>query len=268
MKYAVVTTFHKAGYKLYGRRMIQTFLLNWPKEVDLYVYYQDVVVKESAPNLILHDLNSVKELTEFKNKWKDDPKANGWTKDSTRKHDDKKKKVGFRWDAIRFAHKVYSIFDCVRNCDADILLWMDADMVCHSPISLDFISRMAPSSIDIGYLGRVSKYSECGLYSLNLRNEETQKFLREFERVYNDAENGIFTMHEWHDSFVFDEVRSRFPNLKSYNWSSGIITGEGHPLINCEWGAYLDHLKGDRKSLGRSKDKDLKVIRTESYWNR
>ena len=168
MKYAVVTTFHKAGYDLYGKRMIQTFLLNWPKEVDLYVYYQDVTCDEFAPNLIYRDLNSVKELTEFKNKWRNDPKATGWTDDSTRRHDDKKKKVGFKWDAIRFAHKVYSIFDCVRNCDADILFWMDADMVCHSPISINFISRMAPSSIDIGYLGRRGKYSECGLYSLNL----------------------------------------------------------------------------------------------------
>jgi hypothetical protein len=37
-------------------------------------------------------------------------------------------------------------------------------------------------------------------------------------------------------------------------------------LINSEWGAWLDHLKGDRKDLGRSKREDLKVLRNESYW--
>jgi hypothetical protein len=42
--------------------------------------------------------------------------------------------------------------------------------------------------------------------------------------------------------------------------------GEGHPLINTEWGAYLDHLKGNRKDTGRSKIKDLVVNRTEGYW--
>ena len=162
---------------------------------------------------------------------------------------------------------MYSIFDCARNCDADILFWMDADMVCHSPIRIDFISKMASISIDIGYLGRKNKYTECGLYSLNLKSDAVQKFLKEFQRVYDDAENGIFTMREWHDSFVFDEVRARFPNLKSYNWSDGIINGEGHPLINCKWGAYLDHLKGDeRKKLGKSKTPDLKMNRTEDYW--
>jgi hypothetical protein len=42
--------------------------------------------------------------------------------------------------------------------------------------------------------------------------------------------------------------------------------GEGHPLINCEWGAYIDHLKGERKGLGKSKTSDLRVNRNESYW--
>jgi len=54
--------------------------------------------------------------------------------------------------------------------------------------------------------------------------------------------------------------------LREYNWSAGIISGEGHPLINSQWGAYLDHLKGDRKTMGRSKISDLKVKRTEAYW--
>ena len=47
----------------------------------------------------------------------------------------------------------------------------------------------------------------------------------------------------------------------------GMSNGEGHPLINSEWGAYLDHLKGSRKDSGRSKLTDLKVKRTEAYWN-
>jgi len=64
---------------------------------------------------------------------------------------------------------------------------------------------------------------------------------------------------------VFDAVRKQYP-LIELDWSSHLITGEGHPLINCEWGAYLDHLKGARKDLGRSKRVDLKVQRTEAYW--
>jgi hypothetical protein len=167
---------------------------------------------------------------------------------------------------VRFAHKVYAIFDCARKTDADILFWMDADTVCHSPITLEKVKSFVTDT-ELGFLGREGKYTECGLYSMNLRSALVQNFLREFQRMYDDADNGIFTLVEWHDSFVFDAVRTKFNNqLREYNWSAGIVKGEGHPLINSEWGAYLDHLKGDRKTMGRSNKDDLKIRRTEAYW--
>ncbi len=268
MKFAVVTTFHNDGYKKYGRRMIETFLKNWPKEVTLYVYAEDCLVTESAPNLIVKDLiESSPELKSFKTIWKDVPKANGDVANDPVRSKRKDAGKGFKWDAVRFAHKVYAMFDCARNTDADVLFWMDADTICHSPITFDQLKKFCPENVDLGYLGREGKYTECGLYSMNLRSQAVQNFLREFQRMYDDADNGIFTLAEWHDSFVFDAVRIKFRNqLREYNWSAGIVSGEGHPLINSPWGAYLDHLKGDRKDLGRSKDRDLKIKRTEAYW--
>ena len=32
------------------------------------------------------------------------------------------------------------------------------------------------------------------------------QFLKEFERFYVDANNGIFELDEWHDSFVFGHI--------------------------------------------------------------
>lgn len=266
-KFAVCTTFNTEGYQRYGKRMISTFLQNWPKNITLYVYHQDVVPEEKSENLVLRDLNnSCPSLLAFKEKWKNDPKANGFTNDSTKRHNDKVEKIGFKWDAIRFSHKVYSVFHCAKNCDADVLIWMDADTVCHSPITFEFIERMIPETIDLGFLGRDNKYSECGLYSMNLKSVLIQHFLEQFQWNYDHAEDGIFQMKEWHDSFVFDQIRKQIRNLKQYNWSQGLIRGEGHPLINCEWGAYLDHLKGDRKLFGKSKKTDLRTQRTEDYW--
>ena len=95
-----------------------------------------------------------------------------------------------------------------------------------------------------------------------------------FFRVKN-YDNIIFNLEEWHDSFVFDAVRVKFPQMRQLDWAAhlynlkphpGSSTGEGHPLINSDWGAWLDHLKGGRKKLGRSKREDLKVIRKEPYW--
>jgi len=137
--------------------------------------------------------------------------------------------------------------------------------VCHSPITQIDLARLCPDTMDLCFLGRRGKFSECGLYAMNLRSQRTRDFLAQFQRYYDQAEQGIFTLAEWHDSFVFDAVRKHHP-LVELDWSSHLITGEGHPLINSHWGAYLDHLKGKRKTTGRSPATDLKVQRTEAYW--
>lgn len=270
-KISVVTTFHAAGYQQYGSRMIDTFLKNWPKSVDLYVYAENCSVTQSAPNLFVLDLEAtVPALTEFKRKWSNDPRATGQLAQGPADRKGKQPGIGFKWNAVRFSHKVYAVCDLARRLQSGIEVWMDADTVCHSPITAERLDQLIPASVDIAFLGRKNKYTECGLYALNLDSSATCEFIELFQGVYDYAEHGIFTMSEWHDSWVFDQVRkevaAKYPNWQQLDWSAGLITGEGHPLINSEWGAYLDHLKGDRKQSGHSLPKDLKIKRNESYW--
>jgi len=276
MKIAVVTTFHEKGLQEYGQRMIDTFCTNWPTEVKLHIYPEmcNPAIKDHS-HVTLKRLEEIPELITFKEKWKNVPKANGDVSADPVRSRRKDSGKGFKWHAVRFAHKVYAIFDCARETNADFLVWMDADTICHSPISMQDLYRMIPADSELCYLGRKGKYSECGLYTMNLRSQNVQNFLKEFQRVYDDAENGIFLLEEWHDSFVFDAVRRKFPQMLQLDWaahlhdirpSAGSSTGEGHPLINSDWGAWLDHLKGGRKKLGRSKREDLKVPRPEAYW--
>ena len=274
-KFSVVTTFNADGYNRYGQRMIETFLQNWPQEVELIVYTEDCTVRESAPNLVLRDLAILSDLNVFKQKWQNVPKANGNISSDPVRSLRKDAGKGFKWNAIKFAHKTYSIFHCAQTVNTDILIWMDADTVCHSKITLKDLDRLCQSQYELCFLGRRKKFSECGLYSMQLGTKGIKRFLREFQRMYDDAENGIFLLDEWHDSFVFDAVRKNIPGLIEFNWAAKLgdlrpsklnSPGEGHPLINSDWGAYLDHLKGARKDLKRSKREDLKVIRTEAYW--
>jgi len=259
MKYTVVTTFNADGYNTYGRRMIQTFLKTWPQDIQLKVYAEGCHVAETAPNLEVLNLEVASpELVAFKNKWRNVPKANGDIGPGS-------ERKAYKWQAVRFSHKVYAIFHAARTCGTEWLIWMDADMVCHTPITVQRIAEFFPDAKQLCYAGRSNKFTECGLYGMHLNQESVQKFLTEFQRMYDDAENGIFTLPEWHDSYVFDQVKAR-SGLTELNWSAGLINGEGHPLINCEWGAYIDHLKGKRKGDGRSKLKDLVVRRTEQYW--
>lgn len=267
-KFAVVTTFNDKGLQTYAQRMIDGFCQNWPKEITLHLYPENTNprVPDHSQIELIDMATGVPDLMAFKSKWKDVPMANGDISGVPRLASRKDSHKPFKWDAVRFSHKVYSIFHCAKNCNADVLIWMDADMVCHSPVTMEKINEMIPEGIDLCYLGRKGKFSECGLYSMNLRSPMIKTFLQEFQHMYDNAERGIFYLDEWHDSFVFDAVRQKMPFLQQLDWSNGVITGEGHPLINTQWGAYLDHLKGDRKTQGRSSLKDLKVKRSESYW--
>ena len=138
--FSVVTTFNQNGYATYASRMIDTFLENWPKEIHLWVYAEDCVVHQQDERLHVIEFNSsVPELVAFKKLWGDDPKARGLVALGPPNKKGKSPGIGFRWDAIRFSHKVYAVCDHARQRQADVMFWMDADMVCHSPILIDFI---------------------------------------------------------------------------------------------------------------------------------
>jgi hypothetical protein len=266
MKYTVCTTFNADGYNTYGSRMIDTFLQSWPQNVQLKVYAEGCSVTQTAPNLEVLDLETASpELVTFKNTWRYVPKANGDVGADPVRSRRKDAVKGFKWNAVRFAHKVYAIFHCAKNTTGDWLIWMDADMICHSPMTVERLSKFFPDTTDLCFAGRSRKFTECGLYGMHVTEPAVKTWLLDFQHMYDHAESGIFTLEEWHDSYVFDAVRRRH-SLRELNWTAHLQMGEGHPLINCEWGAYIDHLKGERKVLGRSRTSDLRVTRDESYW--
>ena len=92
--------------------------------------------------------------------------------------------------------------------------------------------------------------------------------------MYEEAENGIFTLEEWHDSFVFGHIlnilKIDHPNVLDYSADMYLreakTGGGGHPLINGPLGKFMDHMKGGRKDQGKSKRSDILVNRTEQYW--
>lgn len=283
----VVTTFHPEGYSTYGERFLESFAHHVDKRIKLLVYAEGVKPKNPDPTriTILDQEQSLPKLVAFKEKWRDDPKANGKCPWPERRPRDYHKE--FKWDAIRFANKTYAVFDAWRKAK-DWLVWMDADTVVHSNWSYEDFLSFLPKNVWITYVGRgkgvnpgpngqmvVKNWPECGFYGMNLNHPVCHEFLKEFERMYEDADNGIFTLEEWHDSYVFGsilfEMKNEFPEVLDYSEELFVQTartgGGGHPLINSRLGAYIDHMKGDRKFQGKSKKKDLIVDRTEDYWN-
>jgi hypothetical protein len=267
----VVTTFHRAGYEKYGSRMIETFLKNWPQAVELHVYAEDCDIQQHASNLVVHDLHQrVPALVKFKQQYQADLRATGRLAQGPPDRKGKQPGIGFRWDAVRFSHKVYAQCDLARRRSTGTMIWMDADMVCHSAIGLDILDQEIPQDVGVAFLGRARKYTETGLWAINLDRPGSHEFMERMQWAYDHAEQGVLAMKEYHDCWVFDRTREwmtqHFPAWQQLDWNRGSLQGEGHPLINTAWGAYLDHLKGRRKDQGCSTVKDLVSPRTERYW--
>ena len=272
----VVTTFHPEGLELYGQRFLDSFAERVDKRIKLLVYAEDCMPFNPDPMQIqiIDAKQALPKLVAFKERWKDDPKANGIPPDyikARRKRDWHKE---FKWHAIRFANKTYAVYDaCERS--KGWCVWMDADTFVHSDWSYEQFKNLLPNDAYITYVGRgkgSQTWPECGFYGLNLNHPVCHEFLKEFERMYEDAENGIFTLEEWHDSYVFGEVLKKYKNFPSHDYSANMYLreaktgGGGHPLINGPLGKWIDHMKGGRKNTGKSKRSDIMVTRTEDYW--
>ena len=275
----VVTTFHPAGLSKYGQRMIDSFALNIDKRIKLLVYAEDCKPNNPDPSRIeiLDAKAALPKLNAFKSTWGHVPKANGDITNEPQRHTRKDWMKQFKWDAVRFANKTYAVYDAVQR-SKDWCVWMDADTYVHSQWTYEDFAAQLPDNSWITYVGRgkgSQTWPECGFYGLNLNHPVCHEFLKEFERVYEEADNGIFLLEEWHDSFVFGSIlnnmKLQFPNAHDYSAEMYLREaksgGGGHPLINGVLGKWIDHMKGGRKDAGKSQKKDIMVNRTEDYWN-
>ena len=186
----MVTTFHKEGLDLYGQRFLHSFEKHVDKKIDLLVYAEDCQPEVDDP-VQIHILDAKQELSKlnrFKEKWKDVPKANGTCPFPERRPRDYHKE--FKWHAIRFANKVYAVFNaCERS--TGWCIWIDADTYVHSNWSFEQLQELLPNDKWITYVGRgkgSQTWPECGFYGLNLNNQTCKEFLKEFINDYPEHE--------------------------------------------------------------------------------
>ena len=271
----VVTTFHPKGLELYGQRFLDSFAQRVDKRIKLLVYAEDCMPFNPDPMQIqiIDAKQALPKLNAFKERWKGVPKANGIPPDDikARRKDWNK---AFKWDAVRFANKTYAVFDAWEK-NKDWIVWMDADSYIHSPWSYKDFITLLPNNSYITYVGRgkgSQTWPECGFYGMNKNHPVCHEFMRDFEAMYEDAENGMFKLEEWHDSYIFGEILNKYKEFPSHDYSADMYLreartgGGGHPLINGPLGKFMDHMKGGRKQRGKSDKKDIMVNRTEDYW--
>lgn len=274
MRYAVVTTMHRGGLDTYGHKFLESFCANWPTEVDLICFAEgwsrddvDGLGIESRDNIYLRDLDDeCPDLVAFKERHHAPGPPRGLVDG---------RNYNYRFDAVRFAHKIFALaraWEMVDGKGYDYLIWLDADVVTHTPIPMDFLDSLLPAPRDLAYLKRDTTfdYPECGFVVYNVRKADgpAPTIIRMMRELWRNDQ--VFGLPEWHDSFVFNVLVTGFQmnELIRTRSLSGGFEGHEHPFVNGPLGAYMDHLKGPiRKKRGVSLGQDIVADeRGEGYW--
>jgi len=193
MKIKVLTSYKPGTWNEYAKRAVDSVLKHWPDDVQVTVYHEaqpsDVFEHPRVEWLDAHEVQP--ELLNFKNKYKDDPVANGEINEipnGVRRPIPMAPKGSFLWNAVRFANKVFCVTHALKNSAGyDYLIWLDADTYSFRPIPKDFFEGLLPSDSMLTYLGRENpnlndggKYPECGFVGYNLNHPEIQNLTKDW----------------------------------------------------------------------------------------
>lgn len=245
----VFTTVHAQGFAQYGRQFMDSFLRYWPKSYDLVIYAEGFDIPSPSSRVRIVDNASVQGLADFKLRHAQTPMAHGRNKNQD---------YSYRFDAVRFANKVFAMCDIARLHPSRYVLWLDCDTATFQGVPADFVSRLLGSGEFMAYLGRTGMHSETGFLPFDLDHPGAQAFFSTLERFY--ASDAVFSLSEWHDCQVIDATRGvlqaqgalKARNLNAY--------GASHPFINSIPGLFMDHLKGPvRKDQQHSSGADFLV---------
>ena len=251
-----VTTTNKRGWEEFGHRMATAFVKYWPADIKLTVYAEGFEPKV--------DGIEVREMPPWLARFKE---RNG---DQRWKHGHTAHGYDFRFDAVKFSHKVAALTDFSDPHKEGIDIWIDADTLTHSPVTEGWLNALHPEKSQyMAWLERTNSFPECGFVMYRTSHPYHGELMKKFRELY--TQETLFTMPEYHDSFVLQQLvlaavrANKMPHPASLSGDMGW----SHPFVNGPLGSKMDHLKGPhRKTLGRSLPTDIRGRRSEDYWNK
>ena len=192
--------------------------------------------------------------TDYKIYWEDIDVDPVW--DSWRASNSDKQEPDFYHTWRRFSYKVQHQLKAYREFKDThrYLIWMDADVIELCKPTAEFYKQVLPikrpggqwldDSDTLSYLGRGDDYHpETGYIVYDLHNPRLTQVLLRLEEVY--LSNEIFTMHEWHDAYVWDQV-CRTQQISRRNLCE-LPPKKGEAFGRSSLKDYYEHLKGARK---------------------
>jgi hypothetical protein len=240
----VCTGWSPDGWKQYAEQFAVTFSAYFPSYINLVSYVERPATLYRGK---CRDLFGIPGCKEFLERHKDNVEAKGRKPAQGWKPNAVSAGYNWRYDAWKFCRQAFIPLHAAEILGRGLLAWFDADVVAFERIPPGFLEKLLPKDKALAYLGRTS-HSEIGFQLYRI--PEALPMLRLFSDYY--ATDRVFKLKEWHSAFVFDRARIE-SGIAAHNLTPN---GIGHVWWQSPLCKYLDHLKGSRKDMGQSIERD------------
>lgn len=218
MNIDVITSFNKTYYDIIGHACVASWLTNWPDNLTLTVYLEDMSWTTQDRITIIDFDELGQDYIDFQNS---DEKARVKT----------------------FAKKAYSIIHAFNNSTADRIVWLDADVVTEQPIPFDVLANLCSDQqltahMPVEHEGYFSV--ETGIFCVNTRHPSFHAFALRYQERYN-----LHIRHDlrrFYDGEVFGACVKEF-DVDHNNLCAGLQKNYKTPLKHTILGPYLRHYK-------------------------
>lgn len=255
MKFHVVTTMNAQGWEETGRRMAQSFMERWPDEAKPLTIYAEGF---DVDMLDMEVRRLPAWMAEFKSLHDRNPVAKGIRNGA----------YDYRFDAVKFAHKVAAVTDFGLSLTDGVMIWLDADTYTHADVTADWLEGLFPEPAYIAWLDRARAHPEAGFVMYRASHPYHRNFMESYRNLYTTGE--LFRLPETNDCTALQHVvtakvmNRKIPPPLSL---SGEARNTGHVLANSQLSSRIDHLKGPRKAIGRTPKHQRFMIKDGNpYW--
>lgn len=246
---------NNVGWNQTGFRMVESFRKHWPSDIELLVYAEDFDIpyymkatKRKLPSW----------LFDFKRRHHGNRRANGQM--ATR--------YDYVFDAVKFSHKVAAVTDAGLAQSDGIMIWLDADTFTHSTVTHEWLNGLFPEPSYIAWLDRMHSYPEGGFVMYRCGHRSHRAFMEDFRGLYTG--DTILKLEQTHDCWAMQHVareRVASGDIEPPVSLSGEGRRVGHVLANSPLSVCIDHMKGPRKTVGRTPKNERTLIRdSHPYW--
>ena len=178
-------------------------------------------LEESSPGLV-----------QFKQTWAAVPRANGDVSADPVRSRRKDAGKGFKWNAVRFSHKVYAVFHAAQTVTTPWLLWMDADTVCHSVITeefLDVVMKFTDEETAEDFL--LTIYNQLNYIGRTPLNPKiVQQLFQHVLELINLSFKDFSTAYAYLNETIGNEIRAEKERKLALNFKMPSMYADDHPL--------------------------------------